>query len=182
MTYDERLRMVAAWLNTDGGLLSRFKPPQGFGEAQIKREMLAIADAVNKTIPTGLWAEDVRVYLGKVETIIAENAQSRSWPLIKDFKDAGVLVSRDAIKAGALQLPSPDGGGRDISLAWAARMNDGQPCAVNYIYGQRSRDLIRRGLVKIETVAEYQQSYEHSLRQTYRGEAQRMIDAARAMA
>jgi len=104
MTYDERKRVIALWLEprSDAGFLTRFKIPS-LPNAAIKAELVEMTEMLAENLPILPNQSALLDFLGKMGREVSKNAETRAWPLQRHFTKAIETVrSKPAPNAAAI--------------------------------------------------------------------------------
>lgn len=127
--------------------LDRFSPPRAIQNnpkamQDDANSMLAI---VGKYAPSQGYAE----WLDKVLTELTESMTTRSWPA------PGELVKACKARTEHRERPKGEEWQIDEAAVIGAKMKAGQPVGEGWLYGRSAVDLIKRGLVDLETMTAY---------------------------
>jgi hypothetical protein len=127
--------------------LDRFSPPRAIQNnpkamQDDANSMLAI---VGKYAPSQGYAE----WLDKVLTDLTESMTTRSWPA------PGELVKACKSRTEHREKPKGEEWQIDEAAVIGAKMKAGDPVGEGWLYGRSAVDLIKRGLVDLETMTAY---------------------------
>ncbi len=86
MTYDERKRVIALWLEprSDAGFLARFKLPS-LPETAIKAELVEMVEMLAENLPILPDQAALMEFLGKLGREVGKRAKTRGWPMQSEF-------------------------------------------------------------------------------------------------
>ena len=162
MTFDERMRIVARWLDPVSGFLGGFKPPDLPGDA-LKAEVVLIAEAVNRQIPSTASEEAYRGVLRQIEIGIKTTAKTRSWPMIRDF----VTATQAAVKANPAAMKPSEGKGLSAAIVNAKRIAAGDAVAESWLRPVRAAEMADTGLCTMGQIEDYRDGLQKMREQIY---------------
>lgn len=161
--------------------LDRFSPPRAIqnNPKAMQDDANAMLAIVGKYAPSQGYAE----WLAKVLVDLTEGMTTRSWPA------PGELVKACKARIEHREKPKGEEWKLDECESIGAKMKAGQPVGEGWLYGRSAVDLIKRGLVDLETMTAYRsaaffsrkdvQGEESALR--WEAEAKERHEVAKAM-
>jgi hypothetical protein len=112
MNYDERKKIIAAWIEPTSGFLSRFKIPS-LGDDAVRNELIELVSTINESTPLLPDHRAMNEFLHNLGREVSKRAKTRGWPLQSEFVAAIEAIRKRPAPAIA---PVDSDGPADASL------------------------------------------------------------------
>ena len=161
MKYEQRTRMIGAWLQQE---LQSYDVPANHTTARAATEMSAMVEDINSEIADNINEDAMSHVLSKMSQDVRKNNRTRSWPTPYNFVKAAQKCS-DAYKPAQIGAKQPTS--FDADAIAARRMNSGEAVAETYITGSGSDRLLEKNFVTLSVIDIYREGLNKSLIEAY---------------
>ena len=161
MKYEQRTRMIGAWLQQE---LQSYDVPANHTTARAATEMSAMVEDINSEIADNINEDAMSHVLSKMSQDVRKNNRTRSWPTPFNFVKAAQKCS-DAYKPAQIGAKQPTT--FDADAIAARRMNSGEAVAETYITGSGSDRLLEKNFVTLSVIDIYREGLNKSLIEAY---------------
>jgi len=161
MKYEQRTRMIGAWLQQE---LQSYDVPANHTTARAATEMSAMVEDINSEIADNINEDAMSHVLSKMSQDVRKNNRTRSWPTPFNFVKAAQKCS-DAYKPAQIGAKQPTS--FDADAIAARRMNSGEAVAETYITGSGSDRLLEKNFVTLSVIDIYREGLNKSLIEAY---------------
>tara|TARA_R100001369_G_scaffold6070_1_gene16609 strand:+ start:774 stop:1274 length:501 start_codon:yes stop_codon:yes gene_type:complete len=161
MKYEQRTRMIGAWLQQE---LQSYDVPANHTTARAATEMSAMVEDINSEIADNINEDAMSHVLSKMSQDVRKNNRTRSWPTPYNFVKAAQKCS-DAYKPAQIGAKQPTA--FDADAIAARRMNSGEAVAETYITGSGSDRLLEKNFVTLSVIDIYREGLNKSLIEAY---------------